>query len=117
MGRGGVRSNSGAKSKWKHGKTKMIRVPEDLADQILEFAHKLDEKGIIDSDSESNIIITPKVESESESKVLNLAGISIRICDGKSSVYLEDLAKAGYTLYPERLGKIFKAVVARRMRT
>ena len=30
------------KSKWKNGKTKLIRVPESLADKILVLAHKLD---------------------------------------------------------------------------
>ena len=30
------------KSKWKNGKTKLIRVPEVLADKILVLAHKLD---------------------------------------------------------------------------
>ena len=34
------------KSKWKSGKTKLIRVPESLADKILVLAHQLDD-GII----------------------------------------------------------------------
>lgn len=34
------------KSKWKNGKTKLIRVPEVLADKILVLAHQLDD-GII----------------------------------------------------------------------
>lgn len=29
--------------KWKHGKTRTIRVPIALADQILDYAHQLDE--------------------------------------------------------------------------
>jgi hypothetical protein len=130
MARGGVRSNSGAKGKWKHGKTKLIRVPEELADQILEYAHKLDENAniesvaesktdsssVLDSVSKSNIKTGLVLSPESESNVINLAGISIRACNGKSAVYLEDLAKAGYTLYPERLGQIFKALVPTRFR-
>ncbi len=31
------------KSKWKNGKTKLIRVPEVLADKILVLAHQLDD--------------------------------------------------------------------------
>ena len=31
------------KSKWKNGKTKLIRVPEVLAEQILDLAHQLDD--------------------------------------------------------------------------
>ena len=42
MARGGVRSNAGAKGKWKHGKTKSIRVPEALAEQVLEYTHNVD---------------------------------------------------------------------------
>ena len=38
------------KSKWKNGKTKLIRVPEVLADKILVLAHQLDD-GINFNDS------------------------------------------------------------------
>lgn len=114
MGRGGARSNSGAKGKWKHGKTKSIRVPEELADQILEFAHKLDESVNIEIVTESKINYSLTSDSVTDSKTLNLSGVSIRICNGKSAVLLEDLVKIGYNLYPERLGQIFKNVVATR---
>lgn len=47
MPRGGARKGAGKKSTWKSGckfsETKLIRVPERLADQLLEIAHKLDE--------------------------------------------------------------------------
>lgn len=114
MGRGGVRSNAGAKSKWKHGKTKSIRVPEELANQILEYAHKLDKNLIIESVTESKINHSLVSDSVTNSKTLNLSGVSIRVCSGKSAVLLEDLVKIGYTLYPERLGQIFKNIVATR---
>ncbi|MEM9391699.1 MAG: hypothetical protein AAGA02_14570 [Bacteroidota bacterium] len=97
MPRGGRREGAGGRHKWKHGETKTIRVPIELADEILEFAHKLDD-GVI-------------IEHETQSKVLNLSGVSIRVCNGKSAVYLEDLAKAGYEILPERLGNIFKAIL------
>ena len=114
MTKGGVRSNSGAKGKWKHGKTKLIRVPEELADKILEYAHKLDEKANIENVTESKINHNLVSDSVTNSKTLNLSGISIRVCNGKSAVLLEDLVKIGYTLYPERLGQIFRNVVATR---
>lgn len=61
MARGGARLNAGAKAKWKHGKTKTIRVPEVLADQILEYSKKLDDGSIIEnvsqSESVTNIIV------------------------------------------------------------
>lgn len=102
MARGGRREGAGGQFKWKHGETKTIRVPIVLAEKILEYAEKLDEEAIIEHD-------TP-------SKVLNLSGISIRVCNGKSAVYLEDLAKAGYEILPERLGKMFKAILGNGLR-
>jgi hypothetical protein len=105
MGRGGVRSNSGAKGKWKHGKTKMIRVPEDLAEQILEFAHKLDEGANIETETETE----PKTDSSlvldsvSESKVLDLSGISVATLKDRTFVFLDNLLKSGYMLKPEAL--------------
>lgn len=102
MPRGGYRPGAGGQFKWKHGETKTIRVPIALAEQILEYAQKLDDGAII--------------ERETPSKVLNLSGISIRACNGKSAVYLEDLAKAGYEILPERLGKMFKAILGNGLR-
>jgi hypothetical protein len=102
MARGGVRLNAGAKPKWRHGKTKTIRVPEAICPQILEYAKKLDCGEVI--------------ESETKSKMLDLSGVSIRVCNGKSAVYLEDLARAGFEILPERLGKMFKAIVGKGLR-
>ena len=34
-------------AKWKHGKTRTIRVPITLADEILDYAHQLDEGNAI----------------------------------------------------------------------
>jgi hypothetical protein len=99
MARGGARLNAGAKPKWKHGKTKTIRIPELLCDEILEYAKKLDSGRVI--------------EYETKSKVLDLSGINIRACNGKSAIYLEDLARAGFEILPERLGKMFKALLGK----
>ncbi|MEG3882043.1 hypothetical protein QT972_32285 [Microcoleus sp. herbarium7] len=96
MVRGGRREGAGGQFKWKNGKTKTIRVPESLAEQILELARKLDEGiSIIDHD-------TP-------SKVLDLSGISIRQHNGVIAVYLEDLVKAGYQILPERVSQLVEA--------
>jgi hypothetical protein len=89
MARGGARLNAGAKAKWKRGKTKVIRVPESLADQVLDYAKKLDDQQV-------------SVVNES-SKVLNLSGISVYTVSGKKAVYVSDLIKLGYDIKPHRL--------------
>lgn len=103
MVRGGRREGAGGQSKWKHGKTKTIRVPEVLADQILEFAKKLDE-GI-------NII-----DPVTRSKVLDLSGISIRQNQGAIAIHLEDLARAGFEIRPPNLAKLVEARLDRAIR-
>jgi hypothetical protein len=55
MPRGGARAGAGAKGSWQSGKTKTIRVPEALADDILELARRLDEGEDFESDTDSNI--------------------------------------------------------------
>lgn len=99
MTRGGAREGAGVKSTWNSGKTKTIRIPEALADQVLEYAKQLDEGNI---------------ESVTASKVVNLSGISIQIHNGKLVVYLEDLAKAGFEILPSSLGNMFKAILGKR---
>lgn len=58
MPRGGYHPNAsrwGRKSGWLNDSvTKTIRVPEALADQVLDIAHKLDEGYIIDCDTKAN---------------------------------------------------------------
>lgn len=93
MSRGGARSGAGAKSKWKHGKTKTIRVPELLADSVLEYAKTLD----------SSISLEFLSNSESAKTCLNLAGVSIHRLHGKSFVFIEDLIKLGYDIKPLKL--------------
>lgn len=95
MPRGGRREGAGGRPKWKHGKTKTIRVPEVLADEILDYARKLDD-GVI-------------IEHETESKVLNLSGVSVKVYNQKLFVCLEDLISSGYKILPERLGKILRS--------
>lgn len=95
MPRGGKRKGAGRKADWKHGKTKTIRVPEVLAEEILEYAHKLDIGDITD-------YVTI-------SKVVDLSGISVRHHSGVIAVYLEDLVRAGYEIKPERISQLVNA--------
>lgn len=95
MPRGGARPGAGVKSTWKSGKTRTIRVPIALVDAILAFARELDERDGI-------------MESVTNSKVINLFGISIRHQNGATAIYLEDLVKAGYEILPESLSNSVK---------
>lgn len=58
MPRGGYHPHAdrwGRKSAWNNGSvTKTIRVPEALADRVLDIAHKLDEGENIDCDTKAN---------------------------------------------------------------
>lgn len=69
--------------KWKHGKTRTIRVPIALADQILDYAQKLDngiEQKSFDTDNtkESLIEIVAKVEAKEKGYKSNSATQLIR---------------------------------------
>jgi hypothetical protein len=102
MSRGGARAGAGVKSSWKNGKTKLIRVPESLADEVLEYARELDSGEAL--------------ESVTASKVVNLAGVSLKTYGGKVCIHLEDLARAGYEILPKHLGEMFKVLVSESLR-
>lgn len=91
MGRGGVRAGSGTKPTWKNGKTKTIRVPIALADEILKIARTLDENETMEYNP---------------NKVINLAGISVSQLNGKKFVFLQDLIKFGYLIEPLGLARV-----------
>ncbi len=42
-GRGGARSGAGGGCRWKHGRTKLVRLPVALLDQIMEVARYMDQ--------------------------------------------------------------------------
>lgn len=94
MPRGGKRKGAGSKLKWKHGKTKTIRVPVALSEKLLQIAHKLDEGVIIDYDTES--------------KIVNLSGVSIGELQGRKIVFLDDLLRMGYEIKPLKLADIIR---------
>jgi hypothetical protein len=86
MPRGGKREGSGPKSNWKNGKTKTMRVPISLADDILNIARRLDGQ--------------QAVESSGFTQSIDLSSINIPTIRGKSFVFLEDLMKLGYEIEP-----------------
>jgi hypothetical protein len=95
MPRGGKREGAGGKPTWKNGKTKTIRVPIILAEEVLRIARELDEEGIIEHDTQS--------------KVLNLSGITVPQIKGRRFVFLDDLLRVGYEIYPLKLAEVVRA--------
>lgn len=89
MPRGGRREGAGSKPKWMRGKTTVIRVPEVLADEVLRLAHLLDEGKPIDD--------------VTQSKHLNLSGISVRYWKDEPVLLIRDLLKADFKIRPLNL--------------
>jgi hypothetical protein len=100
MNKGGKREGAGGKSSWNNAKTKVIRVPIVLADRILEIARLLDSGLPLES------LTLSKDEPVTDSKVIDLSGISVKAFPNGSGVYLVDLVKAGYTLKPDVLARL-----------
>jgi len=86
MPRGGARPGSGSKPKWIHGKTKTIRVPEALADRVLELAQMLDEG--------------KRVDDVTKSKYVDLSEVRLYRVNDKPAVFLADLLNTGFTIRP-----------------
>lgn len=123
--RGGARLGAGGKPTWKHGKTKVIRVPEVLVDAVLAFARELDDNGTLEPVTGSNTlasipakkslkplsdIILPLASNDvTVSKILDLSGISVRQHEGCIAIHLEDLVRAGYSILPESLSRLANA--------
>lgn len=103
MPRGGYRLGAGGKPTWSHGRTKVIRVPEALAEKLLEIARALDIGMSLTEVTES------KNEPVTESKVIDLSGISIRAFRDGPGIYLADLLVAGYEIRPEKLAQTARA--------
>lgn len=89
MGRGGRRDGAGARYKWAHGETKVIRVPIALADRVLEIAKILDQ-GI-------------PLENVTSSKTIDFSGIFVQCTEKGFVVNLQDLLEAGYKIRPAAL--------------
>lgn len=100
------RPGSGSKPTWASGKTKVIRVPELLADQLLEIARILDKGG--------SVSVVPLLDDKSsKEKVIDLSGISIQQSKGAIAIHLEDLVRAGFEIRPLGLAKIVQARIDR----
>jgi len=97
MPRGGYRPGAGVKPSWNYGKTKVVRIPENLVETVLQVARDLDQGKKVITVTASN------TESVTESKVINLSGITIRALPNGPAVYLADLLAAGYKIYPEKI--------------
>jgi hypothetical protein len=103
MARGGKREGSGGRPKWAHGKTKVIRVPEVLSEIVMSFIE------FLDTTLDPANVTWSNSDNVTESKVVDLTGIIIRSFNGKPCIYVSDLARVGYKIYPERLANTIKA--------
>lgn len=107
MPRGGRREKAGGISTWNSGKTKTIRVPIALADQLMEMARSIDEGGKFVLDEVS-------IEPVTGSKVIDLSGVGVTHVNGEIAIRLEDLVKLGYELRPLSLSEMVRARMQRK---
>jgi hypothetical protein len=100
MPRGGRRPGAGPKPTWIHGKTKTIRVPEALSDEVLRLARLMDEGA--------------KIDDVTRSKYVDLSAVKVRSIDGRPAVFLDEMVEAGYKIRPfdllSRIRKFMDAV-------
>jgi hypothetical protein len=89
MSRGGKREGAGSKPKWIRGKTTVIRVPEALVEETLRVTRLLDNGKTVDD--------------VTQSKYLDLSGVSIRNVSGKPAIFIEDLLHVGFKIRPIEL--------------
>lgn len=107
MPRGGQREGAGGISTWNHGKTKTIRVPIALAEQLLEMAREMD-------NGEKLTLNQKVIEPVTESKVVDLSGVRLTHLNGEIAIRLEDLVKLGYQLHPASLAQMVEARMQRK---
>ena len=86
---GGKREGAGRKPKWLHGRTTTIRVPEELADEVLRLARQLD--------------IGIHLDNVTDSKTIDLSGIPIHHLDEQPVVAVRDLLHRGFKIRPLKL--------------
>jgi hypothetical protein len=96
MPRGGRREGAGGKPTWNSGKTKPVRVPEALAEKILEIARIIDEGRDLGSVD-----------------VIDLTGIAVLQSKHGPVVRLSDLVRVGYRIKPDNLVRNLKVQVVR----
>lgn len=103
MARGGKREGAGGRPKWAHGKTKVIRVPEALSEIVVSFIE------FLDTTLNPANVTWSNSDNVTESKTVDLTGITIRSFNGNPCIYVSDLARVGYKIHPERLANSIKA--------
>lgn len=101
MPKGGKRIGAGNKFKWNSGKTKVIRVPEIIAEQVLEYAHFLDSGGTHSNSVTHSMEL--RYDGVTQSKEVDLSGILIRSYSNQPAVLLSDLVRMGYQILPDKL--------------
>lgn len=104
MPRGGKRIGAGGKFKWNHGKTIVVRIPESIAEKVLEYAKAVD--SLVSPSSSVTQSKNTWYDDVTESKAIDLSGIIIRSHANQPAVLLADLINAGYRITPERLMQI-----------
>jgi hypothetical protein len=91
-GRGGTRTGGGRPSPWLRKPTCTIRVPEELAESLLEIARSLDQG------SEDVIIVDPKslkIDRQKKQEYLLLSKLRLyKHSSGRKMIGLEDLLNA-----------------------
>ncbi len=111
MPKGGKREGAGRPSRWGTGKIKTIRVPEAIADQVMELAIALNEgKKVHIVTSTSKL---PSYEKIIESKVLDLSRVPLSQVSGEIAVKLTDLVRSGYEIRPKKVSDLVKARLGR----
>lgn len=96
MSRGGRREGAGGKPTWNAGKTKPVRVPEALAEKILEIARIIDEG-----------------RDPSSADVIDLTGIAVLQSKYGPVIRLSDLIRVGYRIKPDSLVRNLKVQLTR----
>lgn len=101
MPRGGKRVGAGGMFKWNHGKTIVVRIPESIAEKVLDYARRIDSL----NSTPSSVTQSKNVcyDAVTGSKAIDLSGIVIRSHVNQPAVLLADLINAGYKITPDRL--------------
>lgn len=114
MGRGGYRIGSGNKPKWKSGKTKTIRVPEAIADEVMSIALDLDQgKSVVTLRNNEKVVNIENITQSENVDVVDLSGISLTHSGGEVAIKLTDLVKKGYKILPKKLSELVNARLSR----
>ena len=109
-GRGGARPGAGGGGRWKHGRTKLVRLPVALLDQILEVARYMDQNDGNLPPSDSALITSghpSKTLSGEEFKELaakrKVQELAAKVMAGNERVWVSDATFKDLYELPESL--------------